>query len=228
MKKTLFLALVFFALRETAEAEGLPAGWGEVDVGGSATGTTTVAGATWTISGAGSDIWAPHDRFHYTYLQISGDATMTVHVASLTNTNEWAKAGIMFRQNVNANDGAGGGNCAFVMACATISHGSGMEWRNSAGETAPTEWGGSAGPSVPAWVRLQRTGNTFDASYSSDGNTWTPLPGSPHTTVLTDPCYVGCFCLPPHAAGEARASGQGRRRTCDLPRRPRARPRSMG
>jgi len=36
------------------------------------------------------------------------------------------------------------------------------------------------------------------------------------------------FCLPPHAAGEARASGQGRRRTCDLPRRPRARPRSMG
>lgn len=185
------VGLVAFALRGTAAAHGMPAGWSEVDVGGSGRGTTTVSDGTWTISGVGSDIWTPHDRFHYTYTQISGDASMTVRVASLSNTNGWAKAGIMFRQNVNADDGSKGGHRAFVMACATVGNGAGMEWRDTAGETAQTGWSGSAGSNIPTWLRLERTGNTFRTYYSSDGVTWKPQRGSSHTTVLTDPCYVG-------------------------------------
>jgi regulation of enolase protein 1 (concanavalin A-like superfamily) len=185
--------ILALALLTTASAHAaIPAGWSQVNIGPADDGGAAAeSGGTWTISGSGSDIWTPHDRFYYVYTQISGDVTMTAHVASQTNSNEWAKAGVMFRQNTNVNDGSGGGHCPFVMACGTPSHGTGLEYRDTAGEAAQTVWGGSAGPNSPTWVRLQRSGNVFISSYSTDGTTWTALPGSPHTTVLTDPCYVG-------------------------------------
>ena len=119
---------------------GLPAGWGQVDIGPpDIPGSASYDGTTWTISGDGSDIWAPHDRFHYVYCQISGDETITAHVASLSDSGQpWAKAGVMFRQNINVNDGSGGGHCPFIMACGTFSNGTTMEWRDTDGEPAAT------------------------------------------------------------------------------------------
>jgi hypothetical protein len=77
------------------------------------------------------------------------------------------------------------------MACGTVSHGTGLEYRDTDGETGQTVWGGSAGSNAPTWVRVERKGNVFTADCSTDGKAWTALPGSPHTTVMSDPCYVG-------------------------------------
>jgi regulation of enolase protein 1 (concanavalin A-like superfamily) len=41
----------------------------------------------------------------------------------------------------------------------------------------------------PAWVRLQRSGNTFAASMSADGTTWTPL-GTATISMAAD-VFVG-------------------------------------
>ncbi len=57
------------------------------------------AGA-FTIEAAGSDIWDTSDQFHFVYQAVTGDADITARVVSLTNSNPWAKAGVMFRESL--------------------------------------------------------------------------------------------------------------------------------
>ena len=53
---------------------------------------------TFTVSGSGADIFGTADEFHFVYRQINGDTTITARVASLQNTNVWAKAAVMIRE----------------------------------------------------------------------------------------------------------------------------------
>ena len=53
---------------------------------------------TWTIDGAGTDIWGTSDEFHYLFEEepMSGDFAVGCHVVSFGGTpNNWGKAGIM-------------------------------------------------------------------------------------------------------------------------------------
>jgi hypothetical protein len=52
---------------------------------------------------------------------------------------------------------------------------------------------------VPQWLRLTRTGNTFKAEYSANGNSWTDM-GSTDMPMLAD-VYVG-LCLTSHNVNE--------------------------
>ena len=70
-----------------------------IDIGNpTIAGSTTTSGATYTIRAAGSDIWNNADQFHFAYRVVSGDLDVSVRVASLTNTDAWAKAGVMIRR----------------------------------------------------------------------------------------------------------------------------------
>ena len=57
----------------------------------------------YTVSGAGTDISGTSDQFQFLYKSLTGDGTITAQVASITNTNSSAKAGIMFRNSLAAN-----------------------------------------------------------------------------------------------------------------------------
>ena len=50
------------------------------------------------------------------------------------------------------------------------------------------------------WVKVERTGNTFNAYYSSDGTTWTPNPWNPQTITMGAGVYIG-LAVTSHAAG---------------------------
>jgi hypothetical protein len=188
MRRMSLIAILAITATVSANANSLPSGWSAGIFGDG--GLDTVS--TWnyvneagpcTITTSGDDIWSIKDLGTFVYLEVSGDITITAHVASLANTHEWAKAGVMIRQDMSfgsANAFAGG----------TISHGTTFTYRPTA--VVNTISNGEVGPNVPTWVRLRRTGNQYYAYYSSDGVNWTSLPGTPQTGItMSDPCFIG-------------------------------------
>ena len=78
-----------------------PAPWvsadiGAVGIGGSAIYSSSTG--TFTISGSGDDIWNAADAFRYVHQPLNGDGTIIAKVNSQTNTDPWAKAGVMLRE----------------------------------------------------------------------------------------------------------------------------------
>ncbi len=154
-------------------------------------GSPTIAGSsnfdtstsTYTVSGAGSDISGTSDQFQYIYTPITGDASITAQVTSITNTNGSAKAGVMFRNSLAANS-----TDMFLTLTPSTSQGAKLEGRTSDGGTATID-DTATGLTAPYWIRLIRTGNLFTAFISPDGNTWTNL-GSV-TVAMNTTVYVG-------------------------------------
>jgi len=148
----------------------------------------------YTMTASGADIWNVsdltrpsrfHDEFRYAYMQVSGDYAIAVKVESITNTNDYAKAGVMIRDSKDANS-------ANVMTCITPSSAGGirLQHRATAGGTSITDVN-VANINAPYWISLTRQGNSFTAGYSLTGeqNTWTSL-GSTSLT-MTDPVCIG-------------------------------------
>lgn len=149
-----------FVLTVTA----LPAGFASQDVGStSPAGTAVGDGSSFTISGAGADIWGQADACRYVWQGISGNADIVVRVDALTGTDAWAKAGIMVRESTAAGS-------RHVSLFATPANGVAFQFRSQAGGSSAHV----AGPNVmvPTWLRLSRSGSNFTASQSSDGTTW--------------------------------------------------------
>jgi len=122
-----------------------------------------------TVAGSGTDIWGTGDQFHFAYQVVKGDMTLTARVVSQSNTDPWAKAGVMIRDTLTA-----GSKQVFVMATPTSSHGIAMQYRSSdAGSSAMSD--SINGPVVPYWVRLVRSNDTFSGYCSPDGQAWTQV-----------------------------------------------------
>ncbi len=144
---------------------GLPSGWVNADIGSPAVpGAASWNGTAFTINGSGQDIWGAADAFNFTYQTLNGDGEIRARVASLTNTNVWAKAGVMIRQST-AN------NAPHAMVVITPGNGVAFQWRATTGAES-THTAGPAG-AAPMWVRLVRAGSTFTAYSSLNGTTWT-------------------------------------------------------
>ena len=159
----------------------LPLPWAQADVGSVAyAGTGSFAAGTFTLTGSGVDIWDPVDSFYFVYQPLTGNGEIIARVASLQNTNPWAKAGVMIRETLSA-----GSRHAMVV----VTPGNGVAWQRR------TATGGfsthTAGPAVtaPYWVRLVRSGNTFTGYASANGTTWSPI-GS-DTIAMAASVYVG-------------------------------------
>ena len=160
-------------LSETASA--LPAPYAHGDIGDA--GTVGLAGSasydfstgTYTLNGAGADIWNAADGFHFSYTTLTGDGQISARVTSVSNTNVWAKAGLMFRNGTGA-------DAAFADVVATPGSGVSFQWRATAGGTPG--YAQVTGITAPVWLRLIRVGNQFSAYYSPDNVTWTQIGGS--------------------------------------------------
>ena len=76
--------------------------WLSTDVGAVAVaGSSSIAGNVLTLRGSGADIWNSADEFRFTYRQLTGDGDLIARIDSLTNTNAWAKAGVMLRESLS-------------------------------------------------------------------------------------------------------------------------------
>jgi len=159
----------------------LPSPWQSRDIGSvGLAGSAAYSGGTFTVKGSGADIWGTLDEFQYVYQSLNGDGTITARVASVQNTDPWAKAGVMIREGLS--DAA---RHAFMAI--TPGNGAAFQRRTAVGGASTH----TAGPMVvaPYWVRLVRSGSTITGSVSSDGTNWTTV-GS-DTLSFASGAYIG-------------------------------------
>jgi len=173
----------------TTSAAGL---FTSVDVGTvSIAGSATVSSAgVYQLIGSGADIWNSTVGFQYDYQALNGDGVIIARVTSLQNTDSWAKAGVMIRETTGA-------QAAYAAVFLTGSNG--VAFQGGAGNGA-SSWSAGAYGSIPDWVRLTRSGNTFTADCSADGVTWTNV-GNATVAMGANVC-VG-LCVTSHNPGAA-------------------------
>jgi hypothetical protein len=156
-------------------------GWLEQDIGQvGAAGSLQRNGDVITVTGSGADIWGGTDAFHFAAQPWTGDGTMIVRVNSVADTAQWAKAGVMFRESLAPGS-------RFVMACVNPKGDGALTARATTDGT--TDLGISVYTYTPQWLRLVRSGDTFQAFQSRDGVEWT-LIGST-TVAMSSTIYAG-------------------------------------
>ena len=70
----------------------MPAPWSSQDVGNPAiAGQASYASGTFSVSGAGADIWDTSDQFRFVYQTLNGDGEIVARVDSLQNTDPGRK-----------------------------------------------------------------------------------------------------------------------------------------
>ena len=147
----------------------LPSGWSHQDIGavgmaGSASydsGTTT-----FTVKGAGADIWGTADAFQFAYTTLSGDGSIVARVKTVSTEAAWVKVGVMLRDTLDPSS---------KQALMLVSNTKGLAFqRRTATAGVSTNTGGGAF-TAPRWVRLDRAGSTITAYQSADGATWTKV-----------------------------------------------------
>ena len=159
----------------------LPSPWQTADIGAvGAAGSASHNGGTFTVLGSGADIWLNSDEFRYVYQPAAGNCTIVARVASVGNTDPWAKAGVMIRETLNADS-------KHAMCIITPGNGISFQRRTTTGSISDaTDVPGFA---TPYWLRVQRSNNTFTASRSTNGSNWTTI-GSV-TISMASSVYIG-------------------------------------
>jgi hypothetical protein len=155
-------------------------GWTSQDIGSvGKTGSVTLANDTFTVKGAGADIYKTADAFKYVFQSVTGDATITARVASVQAADAWTKAGVMMRVGTTA-------DAVNVFALCTPSTNNGYRTQVRASQGGSTS--SLTGPlgAAPVWLRLVRTGSTFKTFTSPNGTTWTPI----NTSTVTMPATI--------------------------------------
>jgi hypothetical protein len=152
---------------------------GTVGIAGSA----TSCGGPYTVAGSGDDIWNNADAFQfmYVYLPISTNCDIRARVVSISNTDPWAKAGVMIRESLTS-----GSRNAYM----AISYGNGATFQYRA-TTSGSSANSTGTGTVPYWVRVTRTNNTFQAYRSSDGTTWNTVGSATTISMASTGAYVG-------------------------------------
>jgi hypothetical protein len=158
-----------------------PAPWSTRDIGSvGVAGSVSYSNGTFTVKGAGADVWGTTDALRFVYQPLAGDGEIVARVASIQNIHAWVKAGVMIRESLDAGSPHG-----FMLVSAA--KGLAFQRRAQAGGLSSSTPGGTG--MAPAWVKLARQGQTVIASRSADGIAWTKVG---HATIaLTGSVYVG-------------------------------------
>lgn len=136
----------------------------------------------YTIDGAGANIWAKRDEFHFVWRKISGDFILRSFVSFVgKGVEEHRKIGLMIRSSLD--DDAAYADVAV--------HGNGLtslQFRRSKGDTTQEL---KSNVFAPGTIELERKGNTYFMRVAQTGNVFT-------TNQLTDlnlgnNVYVGLF-----------------------------------
>jgi hypothetical protein len=161
------LALSLWLTPMTAAAQSLPSGWASADIGSpQLSGSASYTGSTYSVTGAGVDIWNNSDQFRFAYRQLTGDGVIVARVATLQQAHVWSKAGVMIRESLSA-----GSKHAF----AVVSSAKGLSFQRRLATSGVSYSNTGLSGAAPRWVRLERKGSTFTASVSTDGASW-PAP----------------------------------------------------
>ena len=152
--------------------------------------TLAINATDFYIGAGGHDIWDAADGFHFLYQEKTGDFDVWARVESLTRPNEWAKASLMVREDLD-----GGSRNAVVLTAPTTGQNLiNFQWRdvkNAASASLATAQRPTPTPIPNCWLRLQRSGNVISGYWGTNGTTWTVLTNYTPTAVYPAKTYVG-------------------------------------
>ena len=178
------------AATETLTEDVVPYPWTDSDVGSPAVpGSASYSNGVFTVNGGGVDIWGGTDQFNYVSQSLTGDGSIVARVTSQSDTDPWAKAGVMIKQSTT-------GGSSYALLGVTPGNGVAFQY----GFNASTSGGSYSFPN--GWLKLTRTGSTITAFSSADGTTWTQVGAT--TMSLTDPVTIGLFNCAHNAGALAR------------------------
>jgi regulation of enolase protein 1 (concanavalin A-like superfamily) len=159
----------------------LPTPWLNQDVGSvGVAGSASYTGGIFTVRGAGQQIWNTADGLRLAYQFLAGDGTIVARVGSLTGGASTQSAGVMIRETLTANS-----KHAYVAFSQSQ-----IYFTNRATTGGTTAAQSLTGTTLPYWVKLTRSGDTFTAAASPDGVTWVQI-GTPRTITMTGTVHVG-------------------------------------
>ncbi len=144
---------------------------------------------TYTIEGGGGDIWGNADQFHFAYQAFDGDGEMIARVSDPENTNGWAKAGLMYRETLDA-----GSKNTFIARTPTTGENRITFQNRSAtdGGSGSTHENGFTADLY--WLRIEREGDTFRGFWAPDVSgapgAWTQM-GPDQTVAMGNDVLLG-------------------------------------
>jgi len=165
---------------------GLPKSWTHQDVGAvTVVGDANFDGNVLIIEGAGKNIGGANDQFQFAFAPMKGDCTIIARFVPRTSS-QFSKFGLMMRET-SAADAA---NVALLISPQSRRDLEAADWqaqlvvRESAAAPSAVRatselfsedmvtFGRLTGC---CWLKLERAGNNFSGSISSDGQTWLPV-----------------------------------------------------
>ena len=183
----------------TSICAGLPAPWSHGDIGNPAVpGSANFDGNQFTIEGAGQDIGGTNDQCHCAFQPLEGDGVIVARFVPQTSS-QFSKFGLMMRSALSA-------DAAQISFLPGPEPGAEIEeplWnirllsRDSAGANTKVRSAGDLyTPAVTfgrltgfCWLKLERSRDTFTASSSFDGKSWTKVGTA--TVPLGQKIFVG-------------------------------------
>ena len=155
----------------------VPNNWFDGDVGNVGTkGWTVYQNGTFTVNGAGADIWGARDAYHAVESSIGADGVIVARVTAENAADAFAKAGVI------AANSKGSTEPTVILDIRPNGIIEFMARPSFGGQMAFVA--GSASP-LPVWLKLQRTGSTFTGYMSADGNDWQVV-GSTNVSMPTN------------------------------------------
>ncbi|WP_430907863.1 choice-of-anchor D domain-containing protein [Maribacter sp. 2-571] len=131
--------------------------------GASPSGRVRSSNGIFTMEASGSGISGTSDQFRYIFERIEGDFEFTTKLSTVPGTGMF---GIMVRKN----NGSTRENVFLG-----LSEASELVLQRRFQRDAATEAMASVSAAAPIWLRIQRSGNIFTASYATDGLNFTVL-----------------------------------------------------
>jgi hypothetical protein len=164
---------------------------------GRAAGFLDKGAGSFALGGGGTDIWNTVDQFRFAAKKLTGNGAIVAKVESLVNTDPWAKVGVMIRESM-----APGSRFAAVYA--TPGNGVRYQARLMTDAAAVSDTAVATPEQIalraPIWVKMERAGNNFSGSYSTDGVKWTAMSWNPQAiNMAASPVYIG-LCATSHNA----------------------------
>ena len=151
---------------------------------------------TYTMTGSGADIWNVNgveaDEFHYAFKTLSGSGSIQARVESISDTDSWAKAGVMIRETLD-------GDSRHAMTVLTPGSGVSYQRRIDTGGNSTDDTTGAI--TAPYWVKIERDlAGTVSAYSSANGSTWQKI-GVSESIQMGANVYIG-LAVTAHNASE--------------------------
>ena len=127
-------------------------------------------GRTLTLRGPGRDIGGREDSTTFAFRAVRGDFELTARIAEpqlhRVGSSGMGKTGLMMRESADP-----GARCVTITLGEAGLRGTRARFRADPGANARTERGNDY-TWAPVWYRLRRSGDTFTAAHSPDGENW--------------------------------------------------------